>query len=300
MLARVQKLLVLCALACALAWLAIFRTHSALFSVAGLFFLLFLPVGLLALQFVLAAAVNRHDPTAQGTKLQWVRAWLAEVIAAAQVFFWWQPFRSNAYPDHLPGNSDARSRGVVFLHGFVCNRGLWTPWLRTLRDRRIPFIALNLEPVFGSIDGYAPQVDAAVTRITHATGCSPLLVCHSMGGLVARAWLRASGGDSRVHHVITIGSPHHGTGLGDWGPALPWLANAEQMRLHSGWLAALQQDEPVERSRGFTCFHSNYDNIVFPASTATLSGANNRLVPGAAHLAMALAPDVMAESLALL
>ena len=95
-----------------------------------------------------------------------------------------------------------------------------------------PFVAVDLEPVFGSIDQYVAIIDEAVERITRATGMAPVLVCHSMGGLAARAWLQAKAADSRVHHVITIGSPHHGTWLGRFSR----VANGRQMRLDSGWL----------------------------------------------------------------
>ena len=50
----------------------------------------------------------------------------------------------------------------------------------------------------------------------------------------------------------------------------------------------------------FTCWNSHADNIVFPASTATLAGADNRHVAGVPHVAMAFHPKVMAETLKLL
>jgi triacylglycerol lipase len=96
-----------------------------------------------------------------------------------------------------------------------------------------------------------------------------------------------------VHHVITIGSPHHGTWLGRFSR----VANGRQMRLDSRWLRRL--GEPAA-ARRFTCWYSNCDNIVFPAATATLAGSDNRLVAGAAHVALAFHPRVMAESLALI
>jgi hypothetical protein len=68
------------------------------------------------------------------------------------------------------------------------------------------------------------------------------------------------------------------------------------------WLVALEKREQ-ERSTSpyadFVCWYSNTDNIVFPASTATLPGADNRLLEGAAHVAMAFHPTVMAESMML-
>ena len=127
-----------------------------------------------------------------------------------------------------------------------------------------------------------------------------MLVCHSMGGLAARAWLAATpGARSRVHRVITIGSPHHGTWLGQFSH----VPNGQQMRRNHAWLITLAaqeraaSDAPYEH---FTCWYSNADNIVFPASTAMLPGADNRHVPGVAHVALAFHPRVMRESLAVL
>jgi triacylglycerol esterase/lipase EstA (alpha/beta hydrolase family) len=118
-----------------------------------------------------------------------------------------------------------------------------------------------------------------------------------MGGLAARAWLGSSASArSRVARVITIGTPHAGT----------WLArfshghNGRQMRQRSEWLNTLGGRETAGGNAPFTCWYSNCDNIVFPASTATLPGADNRFVPGVAHVALAFHPTVMRESLAML
>ena len=76
------------------------------------------------------------------------------------------------------------------------------------------------------------------------------------------------------------------------------MTNARQMSLSNDWLLALEAGEPAARHRLFTCYYSNCDNIVFPASTATLAGADNRLITGAAHVALAFDQTVMRESLA--
>ena len=193
------------------------------------------------------------------------------MLTAPQVFCWRQPFRSRAEPDFTPPAAYGR-RGVVLVHGFVCNRALWNPWMTRLRAERIPFIAVNLEPVFGSIDRYAAIVDDAVRRLEATTGTAPVLVAHSMGGLAARAWMAASGGEDRVHRVVTIGTPHHGTWLARFGQTL----NGREMRIGSDWLAHLTRQEPPRRYAKFTCYYSHCDNIVFPAGTATLARGKKR------------------------
>jgi triacylglycerol lipase len=220
------------------------------------------------------------------------------VRVAPAVFAWRQPFRWASLPDDTEPVDDAVP-AVVFVHGFVCNRGLWLPWMRRLRSQGVPYVSVNLEPVFGDIDDYMPLMSDAVRRAQALTGRPPMLVCHSMGGLVARAWMAAEPGIP-VHKIVTIGSPHRGTWLGRFSR----VANGRQMRQDGDWLSALQKREaqiaPQDTYANFVCWYSNADNIVFPASTATLPGADNRLVPGAAHVALAFHPRVMDESLAML
>jgi triacylglycerol esterase/lipase EstA (alpha/beta hydrolase family) len=114
-----------------------------------------------------------------------------------------------------------------------------------------------------------------------------------MGGIALRAWLRDYDADDRVHGVITIGTPHHGTWLGRLG----FAPNAQQMRWHSPWLLELAAAEPAPRYRRFTCFWGHCDNIVFPASTATLPGADNRHLRGHAHVHLLQHPQVLATVL---
>lgn len=242
----------------------------------------------LALQFLLLAHVARTDTPPVPTAAQLVRAWWAELCCFVVVFGGRMAWAWRRVPDQLPAAGGGPA-GVVFIHGFVCNRGLWTPWMERLRAEGRPFVAVNLEPVFGSIDQYVPLIEQAVRQVTQATGMAPLLVCHSMGGLAARAWLAATQGDARVCHVVTIGTPHRGTWLGQFS-AVP---NGMQMRLNSPWLQALQAREPAERYRRFTCWYSNCDNIVFPSATAALPGATNHLVPGVAHMMLATQPQVL-------
>ena len=296
MLARLQQLITVSLLATAGAWLLFFWNTSALLAVSGGLLLVLGYSGFLAIEFFLLRFVNRRDPAPQPSWGQLARAWLGETLVAPRVFCWRQPFRSQAFPDELALRSAVPGRrGIVFVHGFFCNRGFWTPWLEKLQGSGHAYVAVNLEPVFSSIDEYVPLIDAAVSRVTHVTGLPPLLVCHSMGGLAVRAWLKATKSENRVHHVVTLGTPHRGT----WLARFSRVANGRQMQLAGQWHQALDQDMPAHRHALFTCWYSNCDNIVFPSSTATLHGADNRLIPGVAHVQLAFLPEVMQATLAM-
>jgi pimeloyl-ACP methyl ester carboxylesterase len=297
MLAQLQRLITLSLVAAALGWLLCFRGDSPVLAVAGFLIIALGYTAFLALEFILLRQVNKQDPAPQPTWKELLRAWLGETLTAPRVFCWRQPFRMNVVPDRLaPAAAVQGRRGVVFVHGFFCNRGLWTPWLQRVQASGRAFVAVNLEPLFGSIDDYAPQIDEAVRQVAEATGLPPLLVCHSMGGLAARAWLKRMRAEARVFHVVTIGTPHRGTWLARFGHG----HNGRQMRLQSDWQAQLDHEMPADRHALFTCWYSNCDNIVFPTSTATLPGADNRLVRGAAHVQMAFLPQLMDATLAML
>ncbi len=291
MLARLQQFLTLGALALAAAWAVWAWQHGHRgWAVAGVLLVLGGHALVLGLEFVLLRLVGRADPAMPATPGQLLRAWWGEVLAAPRVFCWRQPFCSRRYPHGLTDQAQGR-RGVLLVHGFICNRGVWNPWLQRLHAGGVPVLAVNLEPVFGSIDNYIDIIERAVQTLEQATGLAPVIVAHSMGGVALRRWWAERGDDARVHRAITLGTPHHGT----WLARFAMTPNARQMRLGSHWLQTLAAREPPGRAQRFTCFYSHCDNIVFPAAAATLPGADNRHIPGVAHVHMAEHPEPWQE-----
>jgi triacylglycerol lipase len=262
--------------------------------VAALSLWLIVPAVLAFEFFVWLPQANRHDPTPKPTAAQLTRAWWRECVQAYSRFGWHQPFRTHAQADHLHTGYRG-TRAVILVHGFFCNRALWNGWMPMLRQQKVPYIAVTLEPAFGSIDDYAATIEAAVERAWQATGTAPLLVGHSMGGLAIRAWRRAQGADAKTRfaQVITIGTPHHGTVTAVASHA----TNAGQMRRGSLWLAALAAQETEADHHRFTCYYSACDNIVMPAATATLPGARNVHLPGWAHVDLINAPPILDDVL---
>jgi pimeloyl-ACP methyl ester carboxylesterase len=291
MVVRLQRWIVFSCLVAAIAWTSFWWSTSPLVAAVGILAVTLAHSTVLAMEFMVAHRINAEDTVPGAGVALCMKAWLAESWMALRVFCWQQPFRSGAIPDHLPSNS---RRGAVLLHGFLCNRGFWNPWLRELRSADRAFIAVNLEPVFGAIDCYTEIIDAAIARVTEVTGQPPILICHSMGGLAARAWLRDFGG-ARVHRIVTLGTPHRGTWMARFSRSL----NGQQMRIGSEWLRRLEGERSGAHETPFTCWASNCDNIVFPASTATLPGADNRLLEGRGHVEMAFDTRLRQQTLAL-
>jgi len=296
MLARLQRFITLGLLAFALLWgVLAWRSCSVAWALAGALLISLGYALVLAFEFLLMRMAHGDDPVPRATVTQLLRAWWGEVCSAPLVFCWRQPFRSEHWPDYLPSEAQGR-RGVLLVHGFFCNRGVWNHWLERLHARGAPCVAINLEPIFGSIDDYVGIIDAAIGRLERASGLPPLIVAHSMGGLAVRRWLNERGNEARVLHVFTVATPHHGT----WLARFALTANGRQMQQSSAWLRALAAREPARRYARLTCFYSHCDNIVFPPSTATLTGADNRFLPCAAHVHMVSRPEPWQAVLTLL
>lgn len=252
------------------------------------------------LAHTLLALVQAPRPSGGGPAWQdWAVAWWHETWAATLVFAWRQPWREHAEPDHWPAPGlPPPKAGVVLVHGYLCNRALWVPWLRELRSRGVPCAAITLRSVFGGIDGHVPQIEEAVQRMTAATGQRPWLVGHSMGGLAIRAWWRAWRRQaavegravpplgSRVQGIVTLGTPHQGT----WLARLSHVACGRQMRPGSDWLADLGRDEPA---RDLVLAHSwaaPCDAVVYPQGATRWPGAHEHVAMGVGHVSLVFHP----------
>jgi hypothetical protein len=260
-----------------------------------------MPVVQLWHTFMAAAQAGGHAQTNWRT---WLQSWWVESWQALSVFAWRQPWRINAEPDHLPPDAPQRT-GVILVHGYLCNRAFWGPWLRALRERGVPCVAVTLPSVFGSIDAHAPLIEDAVSRMVRQTGHKPWLVGHSMGGLAVRAWWRSwrvaalQRGEmplplsGRVQGVFTLAAPHKGTWLAKFSHA----ECGRQMRLGSAWLEMLAADEPASELAICQTWGTPNDAVVFPEPVTHWSGARHCTVEGVGHVSLAFHPAPIASLL---
>ena len=139
-----------------------------LLAVAGFLVIVLGYTAFLALEFLLLRVINRSDPAPQPTWADLASAWLGETLTAPRVFCWRQPFRPFAVPDNLVASGAMRGQpGVVFIHGFFCNRAFWNPWLQRLQagkdpsDATLEVLALQQqvqEPLTPDEQGHAVEV----------------------------------------------------------------------------------------------------------------------------------------------
>lgn len=145
-LARLQQWAVCLTLAAAMGWAVWVWPHSPALAVAGVALLLFGYTVVLALELVAVARVHGADPAPRPRWADLAGAWWQETRMAPRVFAWRQPFWWRRWPDTLAApmcNRSGAGAAVVFVHGFVCNRGFWQPWMQELRRLGCPMHPSN-------------------------------------------------------------------------------------------------------------------------------------------------------------
>ncbi len=208
-----------------------------------------------------------------------LKLYLFEFGAYLLIYNLYQPFEGLLMGTEKPQPLPPGRLPVLLLHGYVCNRGFLLPLRRYLRAHGISAYSHNLEPVYTSIDNYADGLARRIEEILTATGAEKLVIlAHSMGGLVARAYLRKHGA-RHVAKLITLGTPHQGTVLAPLAAG----ENGRQIVPGNAWLRRLNEDTltlPV------VAVLSYQDNIVLPQESAVLAGAKIVRLSGMGHVSM--------------
>ena len=110
------------------------------------------------------------------------------------------------------------------------------------------------------------------------------LVGHSMGGLIARHYVKFLGGRDHVSRLACLGSPHYGTWF---GATAPIARGTRQILPGSEFLNALN-DPRVPHGVPILNIWSPYDGVVIPAKSSLLElpEVENKVLPFAGHWGM--------------
>lgn len=99
---------------------------------------------------------------------------------------------------------------VVVLHGLYMSGFVMRPLCSRLEKAGLTILNLSYSTLSPNREAIFKQIDAFIGTKNTA------FVCHSMGGLVARAYLEAGSPQSdNVEKVITLGTPHKGSHIAE-------------------------------------------------------------------------------------
>ena len=168
---------------------------------------------------------------------------------------------------------------ILLVHGYGCSRGVWWLLRRRLETAGHTVASVSLAPPYIRLGRLEPLLNQRIEEVCAATGSRQVtLICHSMGGLIARCYLARHGRD-RVARLITLATPHMGSDLSRIG----FGQNSREMTTGSLWL----QDMAAERlAVPAVSLRNAYDNYVMPQDNQRLPGAQDIELPPVGHLAM--------------
>ena len=174
-------------------------------------------------------------------------------FAAAAALF---PFGIRRSQRRTPRQRDQRT--VVLVHGYLANRSTLFPLAAYLRLRGVEqVLSFNYDSSRG-VDQAALALREYLRR--HVRGGRIDLVCHSLGGLVARVYIQELGGSRRVDRCITLGTPHRGT----YGSYWVWSRVGHELRPDSPLLSRLQASRHKASGVRFVSLIAGADNLVVP------------------------------------
>jgi len=186
---------------------------------------------------------------------------------------------------------------VLLVHGLSSNRAIFHVLRRGLQQAGFRRVAtLNYSWLNNDVRSAARLLADEVEQACEDSGHERVhVIGHSLGGVIARYYVQRMGGDARVHTLVTLGTPHHGT-LAAMVP-LPHQA-IRQLRPGSDVLVELAGPAPGCGTR-FVAFHSDLDEMVVPTANARLVHPDLQIsnvpVRAVGHVSLPLHGRVVAE-----
>ncbi len=194
------------------------------------------------------------------------------------------PFGMTPHKNQLtPRTRDLRT--VVFIHGYLANRSCLRPLAQYLSFRGY---RSQLDYQYSSKIGVMQAAIQLKGFLHHyVRGGRIDLIGHSLGGLVARAYIQELGGYRRVDHCITIGTPHSGTYNSYW----LWDRIGRELRPDSPLIHRLNKSRDRARNVRPLAIVGGSDNIVIPRVFAEQE-ADSVQISSVGHLGLLFSPRV--------
>jgi pimeloyl-ACP methyl ester carboxylesterase len=219
-----------------------------------------------------------------------MQALFVEVFA---VFLSWLLRPTHWLPSHRRQWGVGTGRPILLVHGYLHDSSAWVYLKRRLaRAGGGPVYCWNLPSCFASIETFAQAMQGKIDQIARECGrCDPILIGHSMGGLVSLWYATRIAPKGAIRDVITIGSPLQGTHMARLG----WGLCAREMERGSPFLQRLAVETRANRQIRLYHIATTTDPLIIPYASALFVGRSPErvcLLEGIGHLSLLFSPKV--------
>jgi len=161
-------------------------------------------------------------------------------------------------------------RPIILIHGLWNTSEIFNSLLKSLDHYDIEYYAPTLEHYFGriSIVDLAKSLDELIIK-KYGTEREIDILGFSMGGIIARYWIKKFNGYLKTKRFISVGSPHNGTLTAQLVPK-NFLKGISEMKINSSLLKELSDYDYLLTKIDCVSFYTRWDFMVFPGWRAKL------------------------------
>jgi triacylglycerol lipase len=188
---------------------------------------------------------------------------------------WWQPRL----------DPDCNAAPIILVHGLYHNVSAWTLYRRWLTDAGFSnIILMGYSSWNQSFHELVKRLEQLIAQARERfPDKPPVLIGHSLGGLLARACVQSLEDSSHIGGVITLGTPHQGSKLAALG-----LGKLAKSLIYRGPLIKELERVATKADTPCVALHSPIDNMVLPnhALQTTCAGWIHQETAPVGHVAM--------------
>lgn len=188
-------------------------------------------------------------------------------------------------------------RPVLLVHGIVHNASAFIPLKKRMEaDAWKNVYSINYSTRHGSFTKMVDTVSKRVDEIIEETKSPQIdIVAHSLGGLVSRYFMSVGSGRGKVHHLVTLGTPHRGTPLSLFLKYSLLSGLNTDLRADS-YIIRMLNETALPRGSQLTSIYSRYDFVSWPGENCTVDGLPhssfcNIELPKVGHLGLLYSED---------
>lgn len=189
----------------------------------------------------------------------------------------------------LPETGQSDRPPVILLHGLFQNRScLFWLQFRLRSAGYLQTISISTPP-WRDMETLTESLAKKIDELRIKTKVEKVvLIGHSMGGMIARNYIQNRGGAAHVYGMVSLGSPHHGSKLAPFAvsPMGRMLLPGSEFLTQFNTVAWPEQARAVS-------IYTRYDNIVLPAESAKMPGAQIIELDGMGHTSLLFHPRAL-------
>lgn len=227
-----------------------------------------------------------------------LRGLLMSILSLAAVFGSYPMYLINLrrIPRRIRG-ADKQNPPILFVHGLYHNATAWLMYHYWFRKAGLTHTYAFSYLSFGQgYDALVQRLEKQVRKLESAApGVKPVLVGHSLGGLVIRGWIAQGDNQSRIAGVVTLGTPHQGSKLAGLG-----LGRLCRSLIFRGPLIRRLEEQDITPAIPCFSLSSALDNMVLPQEGLHIRNPawREERTPLVSHIAMLYHPATASQTIA--